>query len=99
SNYVARLPKNRSFFAATGTVPCISRQLRDHLRKWAGGAIGCISQAKVLENLEQSLLLIEETDVFSCPVHFTKQSAADDRQTPIAKLGSNFLVSLPIALI
>jgi len=39
--------------------------LGDHFRESAGSAISGICQAKVFENLQESLLLIEKPDVFS----------------------------------
>ena len=55
-----------------------NRQISDHLRESATGAIGGIRQTKIFKDLQESLLLIEKTNMFPCPIGLTEKAFADN---------------------
>ena len=59
-------------------------QFGDHFRELATGAVGGIRQAKILEDLQESLLLIEKAEMFAGAIGLAEEPLADDRQSPIA---------------
>ena len=59
-------------------------QFGDHFRELTTGAVGGIRQAKILENLQESLLLIKKAEMFLGAIGLAKEPLADDRQSPIA---------------
>jgi hypothetical protein len=56
----------------------------DHFRELTTGAIGRICQAKIFEDLQESLLLIDKAEVFPGTSGFAEEALTDDRQPPIA---------------
>src|SRR5271166_3258168 len=59
-------------------------QFGNHFGELTTCAIGCIGQAKILEDLEEPLLLVEESDMFPGTIDLSKQTPADNCQSPIA---------------
>jgi hypothetical protein len=74
-------------------------QFSDHFGKPAGGAIGGIRQAKIFEDLEESLLLIEKSDVFPGALGLAEEALAHDGQSPIAQLRPDAFVRIPVWLV
>ncbi|MBV8225328.1 MAG: hypothetical protein JO232_09085 [Verrucomicrobia bacterium] len=74
-------------------------QFRDHFGKPAIRAVRRICQAKVLEDLEESLLLVEETDMFPGAIGLSEQAPADNGKPPIAQFCPDLLVRFPVCLI
>ena len=62
----------------------LTGQFGDHFRELATGAVGGIRQAKILEDLQKSLLLIKKAEMFPGAIGLAKEPLADDRQSPIA---------------
>ncbi len=48
------------------------------------GAIRCICQAKIFENLQEPLLLIKETGMFPGSIGLAEEALAYDHQSPVA---------------
>ena len=71
-----RSPGLRLGFCAT--------QSGDHFGKLATRAIRGIRQAKILEYLEKSLLLVKESDMCLGAIDLSEQTPANDCQSPIA---------------
>ena len=59
-------------------------QFGNHFRELAAGAVGGVRQAKIFEDLQESLLLIEKAEMFAGAIGLAKESLADDRQSPVA---------------
>lgn len=59
-------------------------QFGDHFRELTTGAVGGIRQAKILEDLQQSLLLIKKAEMFAGAIGFAEEPLGDDRQSSIA---------------
>jgi hypothetical protein len=74
-------------------------QFGDHFRKPASGAIRGIRQAKIFEDLQESLLLIKETDVFPGAIGLAEKALADNRQSPIAQFCPDSFVRFPVGLV
>ena len=59
-------------------------QFGDHFRELTTGAVGVIRQAKILEDLQKSLLLIKKAEMFPGAIGVAEEPLADDRQSPIS---------------
>ena len=77
----------------------LTGQFGDHFREPATGAIGGIRQAKIFEDLQESLLLIKKPEVFPGAIGLAEEALADDGQAPIAQLRPDFFVRFPVGLI
>ena len=81
-------------------VGCVSTgQFGYHFRELAAGAAGGVRQAKIFEDLQESLLLIEKAEMIPDAIGLAEESLADDRQSPIAQLGPDSFVRFPVGLI
>ena len=59
-------------------------QFGDHFRELTTGAVGGIRQAKILEDLQKSLLLIKKAEMLAGAIGFAEEPLGDDRQSSIA---------------
>jgi hypothetical protein len=55
-----------------------------HFRELAAGAVGGVRQAKIFEDLQKSLLLIEKAEMLPGAIGLAEEPLADDRQSPVA---------------
>jgi len=77
----------------------LTREFGDHFRESTTGAIGFIRQAKIFEDLQESLLLIKETDVFPGTIGLAEEAFTYDRQSSIAQLCPDSFVRFPVGLV
>ena len=75
------------------------RQFSDHFRESAAGAIRCIREAKIFEDLQESLLLIKKPKVFPGSLGLSEEPLADDGQVTVAQLRPDFFVGFPVGLV
>ena len=64
----------------------LALQVGDHFEESTTGTVRCIGQTKIFEDLQKSLLLIKESEVFPGAIGLAEKALADDRQSPIAEL-------------
>src|SRR6202162_2806384 len=77
----------------------LALQVGDHFGESTTGTIRCIGQTKIFEDLQKSLLLIKESEVFPGAIGIAEKALAEDSQSPIAELRSDFLVRFPVGLV
>ena len=78
--------RRRQSFGFSGAfyLTSIGRQFSDNFRESTTGAIRCIRQAKIFENLQKPLLLIKETGMFPGSIGLAEEALAYDHQSPVA---------------
>jgi hypothetical protein len=59
-------------------------EVGDHFGESTTSTIRRVRQAKVFEDLQESLLLIKESKMFPRAIGVTKEALADNGQSPIA---------------
>jgi hypothetical protein len=87
---------------ALSICPFVGREhlkFRDHFREATTCAVRRVLQAKIFEDLQESLLLIQETDVFFGPLSLAEEALAYDRQPAIAQLCPDSFIRFPIGLV
>jgi hypothetical protein len=61
----------------------LAGQFGNHFRELTTGTVSGIRLAKILEDLQQSLLLIEKSEMFPGAIGLAEEPLGDDRQSPI----------------